>query len=65
MLINLVNYGTTFAQKSSAECLHLLGVVHESLRQKICREGGVESLVLFLEKSREYRGPRDCTEGHL
>lgn len=50
VLINLVNSGTPLAQESSAECLHLLAANHENLRQTICRERGVESLVRLLEK---------------
>lgn len=51
VLINLVQSGTPPAQESSAECLHLLAANHENLRQIICREGGVESLVRMLEKA--------------
>jgi vacuolar protein 8 len=51
VLINLVISGPAPAQESSAECLHLLAANHENLRQMICREGGVESLVRLLEKA--------------
>jgi vacuolar protein 8 len=51
LLINLVISGPAPAQESSAECLHLLAANHENLRQMICREGGVESLVLLLERA--------------
>eukprot|EP01018_Ginkgo_biloba_P011682 Gb_26283 [translate_table: standard] len=51
VLVKLVNSGTSLAQEFCAECLHILAANDEKMRQIIAKEGGIQSLLLFLESA--------------